>query len=609
MADIQITEKQEELLDIVQSILFSLKIKEEKENQIPLKDAIVKIKQFVCKDEDKELEHYAYFVKQLFLDKSGNLDFNSEQLIEMISKDTVTSIFDSLIECIKMKPFLEFLLLLGEIFSDIYINQQMNFEDIIEEFEHSGKNNYEMIFIIFSKCKKCEKIEYIKDNYDIYYSETYLIEIAYDLILANDTYIKLCISSPNYDNLSDLLSEEGKTSDNLGDKSIIINKFQENILKSLKTFWINSHFLFSVDLDDFMNIFYQFIMQSDSKNFILENKYDEDMKQYLEYMSFYLEKLFKNFNEDSLKDFGQSLYNYVEKNEKKNIGFIKRALLIKNMYNLKNEEVGLITLICGNRNFIEKMEKVADSTKAYNEKVLEDIVEEQGLSKYEILVLGQIFDERIKNNSPNGSSNQIINDNQTINKEESKSIENSEIKLKKEDYDNDPKYQLLFQDVAGLHKEIDSLKNKITDLSQKISNVKEENEKKISKLKQDIEKLSDIHRRIYFRDVSKFYINQFAKTYKIDGLDTFHICQNIMSSNFSKLKAIELKDIIIKIVTNYLQGNKLAYMQFFISNSKSGKKLDLTNEIENSYAEFMKFNEENKKLLTSKFQIIKDPFI
>ena len=73
-------------------------------------------------------------------------------------------------------------------------------------------------------------------------------------------------------------------------------------------------------------------MQSDSKNFILENKYDEDMKQYLEYMSFYLEKLFKNFNEDSLKDFGQSLYNYVEKNEKKNIGFIKRALLIKNMY-------------------------------------------------------------------------------------------------------------------------------------------------------------------------------------------------------------------------------------------------------------------------------------
>ena len=82
-----------------------------------------------------------------------------------------------------------------------------------------------------------------------------------------------------------------------------------------------------------------------------------------------------------------------------------------------------------------------------------------------------------------------------------------------------------------------------------------------------------------------------------------------MSSNFSKLKAIELKDIIIKIVTNYLQGNKLAYMQFFISNSKSGKKLDLTNEIENSYAEFMKFNEENKKLLTSKFQIIKDPFI
>ena len=602
MEDIQITEKQKELLDIVLSILSSLKIKEEKENQIPLKDAIVKIKQFFCKDEDKELEHYAYFVKQLFLDENGNLDFNSEQLIEMISKNTVISIFDSLIECIKMKPFLEFLLLLGEIFSDIYINQQNNVEDVIDEFEHSGKNNYEMMFIIFSKCKKCEKIEYIMDNYDIYYSETYLIEIAYDLILANDTYIKLCISSPNYDNLSDLLSDEEKTSDNSGDKSIIIDKFQENIFKSLKTFWINSHFLFSVDLDDFMNILYSFIMQSESKNFILENKYDENMKQYLEYMSFYLEKLFKNFNEDSLKDFGQSLYNYVEKNELKNIGFIKRALLIKNIYNLKNEEVGLITLICGNSNFIEKMEKIADSTKAYDEKVLEAIVKEQGLSKYEIMVLGQIFDERIKNNSPNGSSNQIINDNQTINKEESKSIENSEIELKKEDYDDDPKYQALIE-------KMDSLNNKISDLTHELSNVREKNEKEISKLKQDIEKLNDIHRRIYFRDVSKFYINQFAKTYKIDGSDTFHICQNIMSSNFSKLKAKELKDIIIKIVSHYLQGNKFAHMQYFISKSKSGKKLDLANEIENSYSEFMKFNEENKKLLTSKFQIIKAPFI
>ena len=602
MEDIQITEKQKELLDIVLSILSSLKIKEEKENQIPLKDAIVKIKQFFCKDEDKELEHYAYFVKQLFLDENGNLDFNSEQLIEMISKNTVISIFDSLIECIKMKPFLEFLLLLGEIFSDIYINQQNNVEDVIDEFEHSGKNNYEMMFIIFSKCKKCEKIEYIMDNYDIYYSETYLIEISYDLILANDAYIKLCISSPNYDNLSDLLSDEEKTSDNSGDKSIIIDKFQENIFKSLKTFWINSHFLFSVDLDDFMNILYSFIMQSESKNFILENKYDENMKQYLEYMSFYLEKLFKNFNEDSLKDFGQSLYNYVEKNELKNIGFIKRALLIKNIYNLKNEEVGLITLICGNSNFIEKMEKIADSTKAYDEKVLEAIVKEQGLSKYEIMVLGQIFDERIKNNSPNGSSNQIINDNQTINKEESKSIENSEIELKKEDYDDDPKYQALIE-------KMDSLNNKISDLTHELSNVREKNEKEISKLKQDIEKLNDIHRRIYFRDVSKFYINQFAKTYKIDGSDTFHICQNIMSSNFSKLKAKELKDIIIKIVSHYLQGNKFAHMQYFISKSKSGKKLDLANEIENSYSEFMKFNEENKKLLTSKFQIIKAPFI
>ena len=57
-----------------------------------------------------------------------------------------------------------------------------------------------------------------------------------------------------------------------------------------------------------------------------------------------------------------------------------------------------------------------------------------------------------------------------------------------------------------------------------------------------------------------------------------------------------LKEIIIKTVTHYLNGNKLAFMEFFVSKYKSLNKKDLIQQIQDSYAEFMKFIKLEKKI-------------
>ena len=157
--------------------------------------------------------------------------------------------------------------------------------------------------------------------------------------------------------------------------------------------------------------------------------------------------------------------------------------------------------------------------------------------------------------------------------------------------------------------EISSLNKKINDLVDKISIKDKENEKEILKLKQDIERLNDIHKKIYFRDVSKYYIRKYAQTYNIPGESTFHICKNIMNSKFPKSIEENLKKVITKIVAHYLNGNKFAHMEYFISKSKFSMKKKLVKEIENSYAEFMKFNNKEKEELNNQFKIINAPFI
>ena len=158
-------------------------------------------------------------------------------------------------------------------------------------------------------------------------------------------------------------------------------------------------------------------------------------------------------------------------------------------------------------------------------------------------------------------------------------------------------------------KEIGIMNDQISSLSQKINNLKKDNEKEITKLNKKIERLNHIHKIIYFRDVSKYYIRQFAKSYKIPGENIYHICQNIMKLNFSTIKAESMKDIIIKIVSKYENGNRYAHMEYFITKKESLGKKDLAKEIEDSYMKFMRFSVDESDKLKKKFKIINAPFI
>ena len=199
--------KQQELIDIIVSIISALKISKKEKAKISFEDAIKKINSFNVEDKDKELKHFVLFVKHLFLGENGSFDFDSTKLQKILSKTIVKAIFDSLIECIKSNSFLDFLLQLGEKFSKVYFKND-SIGRLVNEYQNEGITNYEVLFHIFSMCKKSKVSEYICENYDIYYSETYSNAIAYNLIIANNAYIKLIISSPNYDNLSDFISEE-----------------------------------------------------------------------------------------------------------------------------------------------------------------------------------------------------------------------------------------------------------------------------------------------------------------------------------------------------------------------------------------------------------------
>lgn len=156
-------------------------------------------------------------------------------------------------------------------------------------------------------------------------------------------------------------------------------------------------------------------------------------------------------------------------------------------------------------------------------------------------------------------------------------------------------------------KDILVLKEENISLKEEIFILKEENKKQnkeIYKLNQDIKQLTEMHKKIYFRDVSKFYIEEFAYSNNIKGENTYTLCQNILSFDFTKSANLpNLKDIITKIVSHYINGNKIVHREYFIAKTKSLNKIELTEEIENTHMGFMKFNNQEKKLLSKNFKL------
>ena len=424
---------QREFINIVESILIKIKVLEKKQTTISFKEAIAKLYSLKHENIRDDSRHFIFFSKNLFLDKNGNFDFEIAKLSFYIkSEKSIKDIFNSLLECIESKKFLDFLLELGDIISTIYFDK--GFNNVIEEFGHKGINSYEFLFEIFAKCKKSKEKKFICNNYDIYYSQTYMIEITYDLILAINLFIQTCISSPKFDNLSGILVEDINLNDSKEKEENII-KIEKHILRCLQIYWTNSYFFFNIDSDNFMIYFYDFITLSCSQHFILENPIDDNKRKYLEHMSFSLENLFKDFNVDAIKEFELRLFEFVKMHKNENIDFVQRALSIQRLYpKLKEEDIGLISMICCNNKYIEKMKELA---KGKDIDELNSVIATQKiLLEFDIFVLSQIFKENSEQKIPDKKLKQseelTNNDNKIISITESnEEISEKEIDLEK----------------------------------------------------------------------------------------------------------------------------------------------------------------------------------
>ena len=600
---------QTELIKIAESILVNMKILEKKQASLSFQEAITKLHSLKHENKRDDLSHFIFFMKNLFLDKNGNFDFEIEKLREYIkSEKGIKDIFNTFLECVKSRKFLDFLLELGDLISAIYFDKGLD-EDIIEEFEHKGIIIYQFLFEIFAKCKKSKENKFICDNYDIYYSETYMIEISYNLVLSMNLFIQACISSPKFDNLSGILVEDISPNDSKEKKEENIRIIENHILICLQIFWTNSYFYLNIDADNFMNYFYDFITLNNTQHFILENQIDDSKKMYLEHISISLENLFKDFNDNTIKEFELSLFEFLKKHQNENIEFVERALLIKQLYpNLKEEDIGLISLICYNNKYIEKLKELA---KGKNIEQLDSVIDEhEDLLDFDVFILSQIIlendkikkiqDEKLKQNDE-------LANNKNINISENESNkELSEKKIGFTEYENDKNI------ITQLLNRIDTLEEEIAEIKEKEKKKEKKYEKyeeEISMLNKKVETLIDIHKKIYFRDVSKYYINEFARINNIDGKNTYDKCQNILNSDFSKSKDKNIQKIISKIIAHYLNSNIFTKMEYFLTNSIALKKEILVKEVENSYMSFMKFKDEEKTLFGKKIRIINASFV
>lgn len=493
------SKSQKELLEIISSILSSLKLKTIKINDILLnlgkKMNLIKVQDEENQEEkNQDFHHFYFFVRQLFLDEKGNYDLDLNKLKEIIGEEAIKEILKSLIDNLKFGNFLDFLLDLGQIFSNLYFIKE-GFNSKVKNFLQNGLNNYECLFSLFSKCKAGKEIQYISGNYGIFFSISYLNEIKYNLILATNIYIKLCLSGQNYGNLSLLKNDEESkesSSDDSDNKAKRIKDFEIFLTKSIRTFWSNFIFIYSGDLVDFINIFYEFITKNSFENHKFINTFDDSIKSFLEYLSYHLEKLFKYFDEESLNVFFMSLYDYVESHKGQNIKFVERALKIGAKNNLGKDKIGLISFICCNNKLMSDLENLAASGRIKSIEDLEKVEEDKGYSEWEEYIAEYlVFYENSKeqeentelNNPINNSINIDYNDDnndKNVESDEMSIEEQNKIETKKENIDSP-------QDIKKLYSLIEQQNQKINELNEKYQELKEKNEKydeDITKLKQ-----------------------------------------------------------------------------------------------------------------------------
>jgi hypothetical protein len=662
----------EELINITVVILSSLGINEvrEDETDLSLSNAIKTLHEYKVIDinGDEDPNHFAYFIKKLFLDDDGKVDLDLNELSKNIPKKFIIEIFQSLINQLKAKQFFNFIFSLGEIFTSMYFSNQIN-EDILNEFEKKGINNYEIILKLFSRCKHNKSSEFFFMNYDIYFSRSYFYEVKSRFLSSLELYFELSLSLPNSN--EELKYEEECNSHNTtidSENRIEKSKAEDSIFRNLKLFWCNSCFVYeSIILDNFMNFIYNFMTKKKS-NIVIDNNLDSFSKKYMNYILYPLQKLFNNYDENTFKEFKDYLNNFIIFNKNEQIDFIQKPLRILGP---NNENVGLLSLYCFDKATNESVEKIANSLQDISEDSIRIICDNNGLDEYEELILRDNINKKKENLKLNKIEllpeiNLEIHDNNSENKSKQKEelYQNEMDQLSKDKKVIIDKKNLQDDDfILNLKKVIEVnqlLQEQVNDLKIKVENNKlfeeqiteknkllveqindqvektkflekqmteknkllveqmndqveknkflekqmtEKNklfaeqmndqvekyklleeqmkvqiekckllEEHLNSLNIKVDKLENIHRGIYLRDISKFYIDTFCQNNNIKGDDTYHRAENLLKMDY-KNNLKDYKQTMCEIAQHYKEGYNIAHMEYFIKKFNNKTKL------------------------------------
>jgi hypothetical protein len=97
-------------------------------------------------------------------------------------------------------------------------------------------------------------------------------------------------------------------------------------------------------------------------------------------------------------------------------------------------------------------------------------------------------------------------------------------------------------------------------------------EEHLNSLNIKVDKLENIHRGIYFRDISKFYIDTFCQNNNIKGDDTYHRAENLLKMDY-KNNLKDYKQTMCEIAQHYKEGYNIANMEYFIKKFNNKTKL------------------------------------
>ena len=622
--NIEDTKNYKDLLIILENILNHLNIiklnnKEKVENEIK------KLEHFRIDTKEIDLNLFAYFLQKLFLDENKKeIDFDIKSLENILPKETIINIFTELKDGIKEHNFFYFLKRIGSLFSTFYFIDQ-TVQEFLEPNINKCKNMYECILFILFSCKKKTDGKWFLGISKIYYQLEYENDLLIRLIISTRKHFNLLYGDKFFESSDEEKSigsddeEEEEEEEEEGQENIEgkkenneIGKIISNIRINFFEFFCHLILFYENELKEFSSIFLNFIIERKNltsffelETYSKERTLNEYEKEYLKYIIKLFDNVFFDFKKKSIDDFMKDLFEFIShRKEKYNNTFFDLAFKIGEIYKLQEKDVAIISMILFNKSFINELEDISKKDD-YN---ISKYKEENNLNDQEIIVLNYIISQKNKNKKEN-----------VKNELDTNAIEKGNISLFKEHSHNNISNQYYNEKNSKLESEKYKLlssktKNKLNDYSkaeieekfkkydEKIKCLEEllkKNNEKVKELEDKIIGISCIYRKkIFFHDVSKYYILEFAKKYlNIYNLNAYDCSMLILRYDFKEKKIEYLENIMIKITYHYLKGNILAHFEYSIENNLQSIKWHqkLLKRIFKSYSSFLEFNKQEIK--------------